>query len=509
MGYKEIELKVPVSLPEPDLEHYLRKKSGLRDFSFQILRKSLDARNKSNIYWQYRIGFQSSELKSGVKPQAETLVPEFRPRDKQVVIAGTGPAGIFAALFLLKSGFRVSLLERGSRVEKRLESVRNFEKTGNLDRANNYAFGEGGAGTFSDGKLTSRTKSISPERNFIFSELIRHGAPEEIHYMTHPHLGTDNLYRITQNLRKELLELGCQILFDHQLTEVEVSSGSIESCDTPTGRIEADYFILATGHSSYDTYRMLIRKGVAFRPKNFAIGFRAEHLQEVINRAQWGCAKLPNVKAAEYRLTSSTPDNTPVYSFCMCPGGKVVPATAYPHTSVVNGMSYYKRDSKWANAAIVAGINLEKMLGKEVSAEEALFWLEKLEASYFDLYSNYTAPATTIQAFLENKAAKNLPESSYPLGLADADFRDLLPAPVISPLQSGLKQFCKKLKAYETGIILGLESKTSSPVQVLRHPDKLFSTYENLFLAGEASGWSGGIISSAADGLRIAKQISG
>jgi uncharacterized protein len=507
MGYKEIDIRVPISVSEKELFRFISGKTRLQSFTYRILKKSLDARKKNQIVWLYRIGIVSEELKLGVIPEPVSLKPVFRKRKEHVVIAGSGPAGIFSALFLSRSGFRVTLLEQGSMVGKRKKAIQTLETSGIFDPLNNYSFGEGGAGTFSDGKLTSRTKSISAERNYIFDEMIGAGAPDEIAYMTHPHLGSDNLFDITGNLRKELLNLGCEILFENRLIDLSTSSGRISSCETTGGVLNADYFIIATGHSSYETYRMLIRHGIPFRSKNFALGFRAEHLQEVINNAQWGVSSLPGVKAAEYRLSAETDKGLPVYSFCMCPGGIVVPSAAYPHTSVVNGMSNYKRNSKWANAGIVAGFNLEKILQRPVSASEALEWLESLECSFYNIRKDYSVPAMTISGFLSRKQPGKLPESSYPLGIFETDFDALFPKQILPALRQGLQNFCLKLKGYESGIILGLESKTSSPVQVDRHPDKLFSGYENLFIVGEGSGRAGGIVSSAADGLKIAAQI--
>jgi uncharacterized protein len=508
MGYREIDIKIPVFAHSGDLKMLISKSADVRDFSFHILKKSLDARNKNKICWQYRVGVLSTEIAGeNTMPNLPTLVPEFKKKKAHIVIVGSGPAGIFSALFLTLSGFTVTLIERGSKVETRRSAILNFESGGQFNPINNYAFGEGGAGTFSDGKLTSRTKSINRERNFIFDHFIKAGAPEEISYMTHPHLGTDNLFRIAQNFRKKLQDLGCILLFENQLTDLKIKEGKVVSLITSKGSIEADYFILAIGHSAFETYRMLINRGVPFQLKNFAIGFRAEHKQEIINLAQWGVSQLPGVPAAEYRLTAQLKDNTPVYSFCMCPGGMVVPAAAYAHTNIVNGMSFFNRGNPWANAAVVAGLHLEKFLKRPVSASEALDWLENIESGFYQYAKGYSAPATTIESFLNSNSKGNLPTSSYSFPLIESDFRELLPSSLIEALKEGLRQFCSTLKGYNTGIILGLESKTSSPIQVKRDQTHLNAGFENLFIAGEGSGWAGGIISSAADGLKISQRI--
>ena len=507
MGYKEFDIKIPVDIRDSDLDQIIGRNAHIKNFSYTIVKKSLDARKKNKICWQYRVGLTSEEIKSGEKPKIPTLTADYKKRTERALIVGTGPAGVFSALLLAQSGIKVTIIERGGKVEQRKESIDYFEKTGTFNAANNYSFGEGGAGTFSDGKLTSRTKSINRERNFIFEQFIEAGARDEIFYTAHPHLGSDNLYRITQNFRHKLEDLGCNILFNTIFEGLKINKNKVLSAVTSAGNIDADFFILATGHSAFETFRMLIHNNINFHIKNFALGFRAEHQQEIINMAQWGVPHIPGVKAAEYRLTSQGDDSSNVYSFCMCPGGKVVPAAAYSHTNIVNGMSNYQRDNRWANAAIVASLNLEKYLKRPVTATEALDWLEQLETKFFQFSGGYDAPAICISQFLNGKKLNSLPQSSYPFKLIESDFSDLLPTGLIDPLKNGLKDFCQKLKGYETGIILGLESKSSSPIQVERDPQKLTAGYSNLYVVGEGSGWAGGIISSAADGLKAAQKI--
>jgi uncharacterized FAD-dependent dehydrogenase len=252
---------------------------------------------------------------------------------------------------------------------------------------------------------------------------------------------------------------------------------------------------------------MLIERGVQFRTKNFAIGSRIEHPQELINTAQWGRPTLPGVKAAEYRLTASEKEYLPVFTFCMCPGGTVVPAAAYSDTNIVNGMSRYRRDGHFANAACVAGINLSQLLGKEILPLEALDWLGALEQKFYQYSSRYQAPFATISGFIDKKLPKGPIDTSYPLGLDPAPLWDMLPQQVSHSLAHGLKIFSRKLKGFETGIILGLESKTSSPLQALRDEAGRCQGFTNLYLAGEGSGWSGGIISSGVDGIRTAMAV--
>ncbi|NCB07661.1 MAG: hypothetical protein EOM73_05825, partial [Bacteroidia bacterium] len=372
MGFRIVTIKMPTGYSEPQLRHTIGRQLRIRNFSFQVENKSLDARKKPNVFWELRVAVSSSEIKDGEPSPVETLEIPYKKRKQPVVVAGSGPAGFFAAFVLQKAGFPVTLLERGSEVAQRSRSVSAFERTGIFDRLNNYAFGEGGAGTFSDGKLTSRSKHISKEKQFILSSYIKAGAPEEIGYLTHPHLGTDNLRKIVKNLRLQFEDLGGQVLFETMLEDITVKNSRVTEVVTPRGTLPAGALFVAPGHSAYETYRMLIRRGVPFRTKNFAIGCRMEHPQEIINRAQWGRENLPGVKAAEYRLTSPADGVHPVYSFCMCPGGTVVPAAAYPETNIVNGMSFYQRNGRFANAACVAGIHPDELAGKPVSPLDAL-----------------------------------------------------------------------------------------------------------------------------------------
>jgi uncharacterized FAD-dependent dehydrogenase len=261
---------------------------------------------------------------------------------------------------------------------------------------------------------------------------------------------------------------------------------------------------IAPGHSAYETYRMLMRRGVPFRTKNFAIGSRMEHAQEIINLSQWGRESLPGLKAAEYRLTSQSDGKHPVFSFCMCPGGMVVPAAAYPETNIVNGMSYYQRNGRFANAACVAGIHPDELAGKPVSPPTALDMVDELERKFYNHTGNYRAPACTISDFLNRNSSISKFESSYPLGLVSAPLWELLPKTVVVSMQAGLNDFIRKIKGFETGNLLGLESKTSSPVQVIRESNGLVEGFTNLYVVGEGSGYAGGIISSAADGIKAA-----
>jgi uncharacterized protein len=507
MGYKKISLKLPTDFTPEQLKKKISKELNIQDFTYSIENKSLDARKRTNIHWVITVSITSEEIKGEIPDQIPDLIIQNKKRNEKAVVIGSGPAGFFAAYALQKAGFNTTIIERGTDVDKRTQGINDFEKTGQFDSKSNYSFGEGGAGTFSDGKLTSRSKHISQERKFILSSYVKADAPEEILYMAHPHVGSDNLKTIVKNLRKEFIEIGGEIHFETTLENIEVKDGKVSSVLTSKGDFETDLFLIAPGHSAYETYRMLIKQGVQFRTKNLALGSRVEHPQEVINQAQWGQKQIPGVKAAEYRLTSNVNGKLPVYTFCMCPGGMIVPASAYDNLNIVNGMSLYQRNAKFANAGCVAGVNLEKLLGKEISALEALDWLENLEKSFYKYSDGFKAPYCSIEGFINKKTPSRSTESSYPLGLLPAPLWNLLPKDISSSMRESLKEFSRKIKGFETGNIMGLESKTSSPIQVLREKNGLCEGFKNLYLIGEGSGYAGGIISSAADGLKAALSI--
>ncbi len=341
MGYKTIQIKLPTDYSNDEIWQLIHKQFEIKDFTFEIEKKSLDARKKESIHWLVSLVVSSPQLKGEVYIAPETIHIPCKKRTEKVIVVGSGPAGFFAAHVLQMAGYQVTIIERGSDVAKRTKAIQQLESKGEFTSQNNYAFGEGGAGTFSDGKLTSRSKHISAERRFILSEYVKAGAPEEIMYMAHPHVGTDNLKIVVANLRKQFQENGGVFLFDTQLEDIDIRGNKVQKIVCNTGEMEAEHIIFATGHAAYDTYRMLIDRGVQFGTKNFAIGHRIEHPQKLINKAQWGREYLPGVKAAEYRLSTKTKTGLPVYTFCMCPGGNVVPAAAFDQKSVVNGMSYY------------------------------------------------------------------------------------------------------------------------------------------------------------------------
>ena len=328
MGYTEITLPLPTDYREEDLSQGIKTFLGISDFSFQIDQKSLDARKKSHIHWLLRVTVMSPELPGPDREPDPALEIPYQKRDKKILVVGSGPAGFFAAYVLQTAGFDVTIIERGAGVVRRDAAIRAFEDTGKFDPLGTYAFGEGGAGTFSDGKLTSRTKTISLQKQFVLASYVAAGAPEEIRFLAHPHLGSDTLKTVVKRLRQAFIAQGGILLFETFLEDLTVQNQRITTAVTSAGVMDADYFILAPGHSAHETFRMLMGRDVLFRTKSFAIGCRVEHPQALINQAQWGRTELPGLKAAEYRLTAKNPGLLPALHLLHVPGRSGCPGHA-------------------------------------------------------------------------------------------------------------------------------------------------------------------------------------
>ncbi len=426
--------------------------------------------------------------------------------ENRPVICGFGPAGFMAALVLARQGFNPIVIEQGQEIDKRIATVKEFEQKGILNTQSNIQFGEGGRGTFSDGKLTTR---ISDSRcNFVTNTFIQHGAPVEIAKMAKPHIGTDLLVNVIKNIRKEIISLGGEIMFDTALTDIIIKNGKISGVKTTKGDIPTENLILATGHSARELFFTLKNRGVTMQAKPFSVGVRVEHLQSEIDKGLYhNLAGHPNLPKGEYQL-SDTRRERGVYTFCMCPGGTVVAAASEENTVVVNGMSRHARDGKNANSAVVVSVNPDDFDG---DFTKAIAFQRKLEAKAFELGGrNYKAPAQTMDRFTAGKAGMNIKrvQPSYPIGVTEADFNKLFPKFVTDNLRSGLASMDRKLPGFAAAdsVLTGVETRTSSPVRITREEDYQ-SNIKGLYPTGEGAGYAGGIMSAAVDGVRVAQYI--
>ncbi len=379
-----------------------------------------------------------------------------------------------------------------------------LRRGGPLKNYSNYAFGEGGAGTFSDGKLTSRTRHIFREREYIRLRYVQYGAPEEILWMAHPHIGSDNLYALVQNGRRDLQNRGVDVRFNSRVTDLLIKNGRCAGVRTENDEYPADISLLAPGHSAFPLFRVLNSRGAVLQSKGFSLGFRMEHPRELINHARWGRESVPGLKAAEYRLAAKSESGRGIYTFCMCPGGSVVPAAWKEDLNIVNGVSMYGRNSPWSNAAVLAAVKPEEVFPAATDPMAVLNSLEALEARAFELVGACQVPASLPGNLLSGRVSDSLPASSYPFKTLAMDYRLLYPEWLLKDLSDGIARFSRQIRGYETGLILGLETTSSAALKILRSDSGEIIGIPGLYIAGEGSGSAGGIMSSAVDGLKTA-----
>lgn len=490
--------------------------------NFKIVKESLDARKKNDIKYIYCVEIQhksEEKLVSRLKNKDIRIESDYydshidfggKELKNRPVVVGFGPAGMFAALLLAERGYKPLVIERGEDVDNRTKTVNKFWETSKLNTESNVQFGEGGAGTFSDGKLTTRIKD--KRCSYVLKELVKAGAPEEITYIAKPHVGTDVLKEVVKNIREKIKKLGGEVLFSSKLEEIKSEDGNIKSIIVNGEEIGCENLILAIGHSSRDTYEMLHRNNVMMEPKAFAIGVRIEHPQEIINKSQYGdMYKHPKLKAAEYRLTyQSEKLKRSVYSFCMCPGGVVVAASSESGRLVSNGMSYHARDLSNANSALVVTVGPEDFEGD--SPLKGMEFQRYYESLAYELGGGkYKAPVQLLGDFMQDKVSEKLGKviPSYTAGYEFRDLRKCLPDYVIEALKEGILDFGKKIKGYDNydSILTGIETRTSAPVKINRNENLESVSMKGLFPTGEGAGFAGGIISAAVDGIKVAEKI--
>lgn len=492
-------------------KYRIKKTDALKTY---IIKKSLDVRkNKGNyiysIYFEMPQNYKYKKHEN-VKEEEITDTLEYKKINPkyQPVVVGFGPAGIFAALYLARCGAKPIIIERGSKVEKRLEDVKKFSENGILDVNSNVQFGEGGAGTFSDGKLVTNVKN--PLIKFILREFINHGALENIFYEAKPHVGTDYIVKVVKNIREEIIQLGGVFLFDHTLIDITINDGVntlLVKHVNELLEIKTDRCILALGHSARDTFKMLRNKNFALEAKNFSIGVRIEHLQKDIDLAQYKnlANKLP---VASYKLSHHLKDGRGVYTFCMCPGGVVMASSSNNGEIVTNGMSYNARDLENANSAVLVSVTKEDFGDDDVL--NGLYFQEKYEKMAYNLTNSYKAPCQLVGDFLNDRQSKAFGriKPTYKPGVEFRNLKDCLPDFVVEALKEGLLAFDKKIAGFASSdaVLTGVETRSSSPVRILRN--NLFeSNYRGIYPVGEGAGYAGGITSAALDGLRCAISI--
>jgi uncharacterized FAD-dependent dehydrogenase len=506
--------QIPVSIGDTlDTEHIVRKLHARPSdiLSYTIERESLDARKNEELHFSYTVWAEvRNEEKYARRKDVTQGMPKHYELPDQIqtgerpVVVGFGPAGMYAALILAECGARPIVIERGKPVEERAADVDAFFKAGILKPESNVQFGEGGAGTFSDGKLTTRIKNIRISK--VLEEFIEAGADPKIRYEHRPHIGTDVLRGVVKKIRKKVISLGGEIRFETKLTSLITTDGKVTSVHTSQGDIETGHVILACGHSASDTYETLLRQGVEIVQKDFAAGVRVEHPQILIDENTYGkYAGHPSLGAASYQLTARTSVKRGVYSFCMCPGGVVIPASTEAEHLAVNGMSYSARDGKNANSAIL--VQIPRADFDHGHPLDGFTFQKELEKKAYR--ARYQAPASNISDYLNHQVSKELViASSYPRGIGCEDMHALFSDPVNKALEEGFASFDSRIPGFiDQGIMVGMESRSSSPIRLPRTQEGVSESTRGLYPCGEGAGYAGGIVSSAVDGIRQAENV--
>lgn len=497
---------------------------------FEIFKRGVDARKSHAILYVYNLDVEvKNEAKilarfkkdPHIKPAPDTsyhfVAQSSQTKTHRPVVVGFGPAGIFAALILAQAGFNPIVLERGKEVRKRTQDTWGLWRKRTLNPESNVQFGEGGAGTFSDGKLYSQIKDPKHYGRKVLQEFVKAGAPEEILYVSHPHIGTFRLVGMVEEMRNTIISLGGEIRFESRVTDIAIENEQVQGVTLHSGEfIPTNHLVLAVGHSARDTFEMVYERGIYVEAKPFSIGFRIEHPQSLIDRARYGKSYsddiLKKLGAADYRLVHHAQNGRSVYSFCMCPGGTVVAATSEPNRVVTNGMSQYSRNERNANAGIVVGITPEvDYPGHPLAGVE---FQRQLESQAYVLGgSNYSAPGQLIGDFLANRPSTQFGEvtPSYTPGVHLTNLDTALPEFAISAMREAIPAFAKQVSGFDLadGVLTGVETRTSSPIRIKRNDDTLQSiNTKGLFPCGEGAGYAGGILSAAVDGIKVAEAVS-
>lgn len=546
-------IKIYEDLAEEEIVILACKKYKL-DFKkvekYSIFKKSIDARNKDNIFYNYTIDIKYGDYVKNIKEIKDEVlelnIKVKRKNEPRPVIIGAGPAGLFCALILVENGIKPIIIEQGKKVEDRKIDVEEFTINAKLNRFSNVQFGEGGAGTFSDGKLTTGVNN--PLGKFVLNEFVKFGAPKQILYINKPHIGTDNLVNIISNMRNYIIENGGEFLFESKLVDFEVESERLKAIiyrstknlskidnikndktvlniDKKNGaelricnksevekleceKICTNTAVLAIGHSARDTFERIYEKGLNLEKKNFSVGVRIEHKQEMINKSQYGTKTKLKLPPAEYKLAYHGKDRS-CYTFCMCPGGVVMPSSSENNEIVTNGMSKFARDGENANSAVLVNVTPDDFKGE--SPLEGIYFQKELEEKAFKLGgSNFYAPIQKVGDFLANKKTTEIGEvkPTYKPGVTLSNLQEILPDYVINTLKAGLLDFDKKIKGFasEDAILTAVETRSSSPVRIIRD-EEFESNIKGIYPCGEGAGYAGGIMTAAMDGIKCAIKI--
>lgn len=481
-----------------------------------IYKTSLDARKRTDIHFMHSVFIElaDSEMENAInckdvkKIEKSVFKAEVSgtKKDGRIVIAGFGPAGMFCGLVLAEHGYNPLILERGEDADSRIESVKNYWDGGELNTESNVQFGEGGAGTFSDGKLTTRIND--PLCRYVLERFVEFGAPEEILIKAKPHIGTDNLRKIVKEIRQRIIEAGGEVKFNSRLDNIVMENDEIKKAVWNGNETEASALVTAIGHSARDTFEMLANNQIFMEPKPFSVGVRIEHKQSDVDKSLYGnLAGNPLLPAGEYQLSHRRFDGRCVYTFCMCPGGHVVPAASEEGGVVTNGMSEFSRNGENGNSAIAVSVSAADFGGGVL---DGINFARQIEQSAYRMTNGKTAPATTVGGFLTGKPSIKSPiTASYDRGVTACDFSKLFPSDVTQMFTIGLNVFSKKVKCFgdKSALMTAPETRTSSPVRISRTENRNSVSIKNLYPCGEGAGYAGGIMSAAVDGIKTALEI--
>lgn len=523
---KNINLPIDETIDEGNaLKKKICKKLKINEeeiLNFRILKESIDARRKNNILFNYQVLIDSKNEDSILNKKIDDVVKHYESEKVKIqygnekmktrpIVIGFGPAGILAAYNLAKHGYNPIVFEMGENVDDRQKSIDEFWKSGKLNTSSNVQFGEGGAGTFSDGKLTTRIKDERVED--VLNLFVTHGAPKEILYRNKPHVGTDILRDVVKNIREKIKSLGADIHFNSEMTDINIVNNKIKSIVVNGSEIECENLILCLGHSSRNTYEMLFDKGFMIETKSFAVGFRVEHKQSFIDESQYKNYKdHPKLRSSEYSLKTKTSQNRGVYSFCMCPGGVVVNASSEEERLVVNGMSYHARDKENANSALVIQVGNDDFKDFGSTPLNGMEFQRHYENLAFKLGgSNYYAPVQRISDFIKgekSKSVKNVNPEILP-GYVLEDLNKIFPKELNDGLKEAVMNFNNKIRGFceNDSIFTGIETRTSAPIRIIRNENYESINIKGVFPCGEGAGYAGGIMSAAVDGIKVSESL--